>query len=87
MPYILRIKDGDHKGQYVGRKGIRSWDWKFQEDPNNARVFASEAGVKRFHGRVYEHGFNWKKASKEEEKAARLPYTDRYELVEINFNV
>lgn len=41
---------GPNIGKYVGRKGMRSWDWKGQEDPNNARVFTSITGIKIFHG-------------------------------------
>lgn len=51
--YVLKIKDGENKGKYVGKKGYRSWDWKAQDDINNARMFSSISGIKNFFGTCY----------------------------------
>lgn len=121
MPYVLKIKNGDNRGQYVGRKGFRSWSWKPQEDINNARVFASIAGIKAFHGRVttpsirdeiqrrssemikkvfgtrmtyrdINTSYDWKKIKKFRREHRKIelelciPFTDRYEAIEVNLN-
>lgn len=51
--YALRIKHGEHKGKYVGKKRSRSWDWKPSETLDQARIFSTIGGVKSFFGRVY----------------------------------
>lgn len=74
--FILKIK-GTNPPKYVGRKRTRSWDWTPQTDISKARIFISEAGVKKFFGKVT-------KLNPETGKYDLIvPYTEHYEIIPV----
>ncbi len=88
--YILKRKDGEYKGQFIGNK----WDYTHIEDINRARIFYSMSGITNFFGKRWnkvqfiqaEEQFkidgNRKEYSKRLEKA-KILVTDRYDIIEV----